>query len=162
MAFPLLGAGHREYPAESALRAALDVLGAEEDARGMACSLCLDSTVAVGLARSLFGDVEDCLGAHFRPEEGIWQSMEEACDVLETWAKASRPWPDEPETDALAAPSAPPPSVRWDKSVGGALPPELNRLFYAASSGVSPLTWRTSGVLDSSPMTTFGTPWNPE
>ena len=127
VAFPLLGTGHRGYPAESALRAALDVLGAEEDAGGMACSLCLYSTVAVGLARSLFGDVEDYLGAHFRSEEGIRQSMEEACDVLETWVEARQPWPDEPEPNALAAPSAPPSSRRWGTFTGGALPPELNR-----------------------------------
>jgi O-acetyl-ADP-ribose deacetylase (regulator of RNase III)/transcriptional regulator with XRE-family HTH domain len=127
VAFPLLGAGHRGYPAESALRAALDVLGAEEDAGGLACSLCLYSTVAVGLARSLFGDVEDYLGAHFRSEEGIRQSMEEACDVLETWVEACRPWPDELEAADLAAPSMRY-GFRKERAAGGALPPELNRL----------------------------------
>lgn len=128
VSFPLLGAGHRGYPAESALRAALDVLGAEEDAGGMACSLCLYSTVAVGLASSLFGDVEDYLGAHFRSAEGIRRSMEEACDALETWVEARRPWRDEPDAEALVAPSEPPPPVHWSRPAGGALPPDLNRL----------------------------------
>ena len=126
VSFPLLGAGHRGYPPESALRAALDVLGAEEDAGGMACSLCLYATVAVGLASSLFGEVEDYLGAHFRSVEGIRRSMEEACDALETWVEARRPWPDEAEADMCA--SLPPPSASWQEPVGGALPPELHRL----------------------------------
>ena len=131
VSFPLLGAGHRGYPPESALRAALDALGAEEDAGGMACSLCLYSTVAVGLASSLFGEVEDYLGAHFRSAEGIRRSMEEACDALETWVEARRPWPDEEETggEALAAPSAPPPPSRRRRGpLLGALPPDLDRL----------------------------------
>lgn len=125
VAFPLLGAGHRGYPPETALRAALDVLGAEEDADGMACSLCLYSTVAVVLARSLFGEVEDYLGAHFRSAEGIRQSMEEACNVLETWVEARRPWADDADADASSLLSPP---DRWHKSAPGALPPDLDLL----------------------------------
>ena len=135
VAFPLLGAGHRGYPPEAALGAALDVLGAEEDAGGLACSLYLYSTVAVELARSMFGGVEDYLGAHFRSEEGILWSMEEACDVLETWVEASRPWPDEPEADGLAAPSMQYAS-RKERAAGAALPPGLERKLAGRGPGV--------------------------
>ena len=135
VAFPLLGAGHRGYPPEVALPAALDVLGAEEDAGGLACSLYLYSTVAVELARSMFGGVEDYLGAHFRSSEGIRRSMEEACDVLETWVEARRPWADEPDAAEFAAPSMGY-GFRKAPSIGGALPPGLERMLAGRGPGV--------------------------
>ena len=135
VAFPLLGAGGRGYPPEMALRAALDILGAEEDAGGMACSLYLDPTVAVELARSAFGDVEDWLGANFLQEETILRRAD-ACDTLDTLVEAFHAWmggaADEDGVASMRGSSA---GLRR-KAFGRGLPPDLERLVAGVGPGV--------------------------
>lgn len=84
-AFPLLGAGHKGFPAEVALKAAVEELEAEEDREnGLECTLALYPGAVARLASQLFGEVRDLLDSCFRTDVAVARSVEEACEELGT------------------------------------------------------------------------------
>jgi O-acetyl-ADP-ribose deacetylase (regulator of RNase III) len=132
VAFPLLGAGHRGYPPEVALRAAVEELAAAEEAGGIACTLALYPSEAVQIARRMFGEVQDLLDAGFGTAAAIEESMDAAQAVLGDVPERSIPWRREARRSKKAC------SALLKKACfpGAALPPELEKKLEDVAPGV--------------------------
>lgn len=133
VAFPLLGAGHRGFPPEVALRAAVDELAAAEEAGGISCTLALYPAQAVQIARRMFGEVMDFLDAGFGTAAAIAESMDAAEAALDglpdvAWRREERKAGG--RTGIRTCPSVPPPGA------GRALPLELEKKLEEVGPGV--------------------------
>ena len=144
-AFPLLGAGHKGFPAEVALKAAVEELEAEEDREdGLECTLALYPGAVARLAGQLFGEVRNLLDSCFRTDEAVARSVEDACAELGTsvwdvrggesllrrpFRKAKR----NKEKSCAMMPSLPAPTAAEEAM---ALPPELATKLKAVGPGV--------------------------
>ena len=90
-AFPLLGAGYKGFPAEVALRAAVEALEAEEEREdGLECTLALYPGAVARLAEKLFGEVRDLLDRRFLTAPAVERSVEDACAELGTEVMSPR------------------------------------------------------------------------
>ena len=147
-AFPLLGAGHKGFPAEVALKAAVEELEAEEDREdGLECTLALYPGAVARLARQLFGEVRDLLDSCFRTDAAVARSVEDACAELGTsvwdvrggerlrrsfFKKAKKKLKDEEETCAMM----PPPPLPMAAEAAMSLPPDLAARLAVVGPGV--------------------------
>ena len=131
VAFPLLGAGHRGFPPEVALRAAVEELAAAEEAGGIACTLALYPSEAVQIARRMFGEVQDLLDAGFGTAAAIEASMDEAQaamgDLSEVCRREDGGWFLRPRDRRL---------LRRERMAGACLPPELEKKLEDVGPGV--------------------------
>ena len=149
-AFPLLGAGHKGFPAEVALKAAVEELDAEEDREdGLECTLALYPGAVARLAGQLFGEVRDLLDSRFSTDEAVARSVEDACAELETsvrdvrggeWLlrrsfKRAKEWLEDEEPSCAMKASRPPP---MGAEAAMALPPELAAELAARLAEVGP------------------------
>ena len=147
-AFPLLGAGHKGFPAEVALKAAVEELEAEEDREdGLECTLALYPGAVARLAGQLFGEVRDLLDSRFSTDEAVARSVEDACAELGTsvrdvrggeWLlrrsfKRAKSWLEDEEPSCAMRASLPAPMAA---EAAMALPPELAAKLKAVGSGV--------------------------